>query len=209
MSRVKIIEFNSEPHEYRIKGIWVPSITQCLSAAGFDYWKDVNPRLLERNRKFGKNFHRARELYDNGTLDFKTLDKAFWPYLDQWARVKKDYGIRVLKSEEIVYSQKYMSAGTMDIKVIYKGDLAVIDTKLVFEVYPSTNLQLAGYQAFYNEMHPNKKIKKRLIINLTGEGRPEVRECTNQMDWIYMLSAIHIAHCKIHYKIFKKEKQTK
>lgn len=140
-----MIEYNDERHEYRIAGVVVPSVTQVIAPLGPDL-SFVDAELLERASNFGRAVHAACEQDDNDMLDEAELSAPLVPYLDAWRKFKADLDVKILRNEEIVYSDVWKIAGRLDRMATLRGKLAVIDIKTCSTIHRVTGVQLAGYE---------------------------------------------------------------
>lgn len=189
------LEFDQERHEYKLNGIIVPSVTQAISAAGFNLYDSVPAPLMEAAQKFGTAYHRAVQLYEDDDLDMGSLSAPLVPFLGQWIKCKQENKIRVLKTEYRVGSKIYQAAGTMDILAIYQGERTVFDLKTYQGVRITEGIQTAGYKLLYNEMNPKAPIKRRFSIHVSGD-KYRMEPHTNMGDELDFLACVRIAHRK-------------
>lgn len=87
--------------------------------------------------------------------------------------------IRILQSEAPRWSARYGYIGTGDLIAEVDGVLSVLDYKTSKRLYETVFLQLAAYQAAYEEEHPEQKIQKRIAVNVCKTGLLEVKERDN------------------------------
>lgn len=78
-------------------------------------------------------------------------------------KFQKEYNVKWLESEKIVYSPKYNFAGILDAVGMIDKKLVLIDFKSSNYIYPEHSFQAAAYQLAYEEM-TKKKISHRLIV---------------------------------------------
>lgn len=126
---------------YTIDGKFYRRVTSLIKEYGLypDYPAGGNAM------EFGKNVHKACELWDKGVLDMDTLDPALVPYLEQWkAIIKRGYLWTYI--EHTVVSKTYGYAGTLDRAV----NNCIYDIKTG---YPASwhGVQLALYKIAYQE----------------------------------------------------------
>ncbi|GIW70345.1 MAG: hypothetical protein KatS3mg101_1092 [Patescibacteria group bacterium] len=81
---------------------------------------------------------------------------------------QKEYKVKWLESEKIVYSQKYNFAGILDAVGFINKKLIIFDFKSANAIYPEFALQTAGYQIAYEEMM-KKNVDHRLIVKFGKE----------------------------------------
>lgn len=183
------IHFDEARHEYRIGGRLVPSVTQVLSI--LQDLGGVPAEVLERAAEFGTHVHQAVDLWNKGSLDEDALDPALAPYLADWQKFVADTGAEILGSEIRVYHPGLKYAGTLDTLARIRGKVALIDIKS--GVVPRTvGPQLAAYETAYSSSEDNEHaIRRRLCVQLTGDGY-RLHECKNNSDWSIFQSALNI-----------------
>ena len=69
------MEFNPDTHEYKEKGLTIPSVTQILKESGLINFGFIDPELLAMKADLGTKVHQTTEYYDNDTLDMDSLDR--------------------------------------------------------------------------------------------------------------------------------------
>jgi hypothetical protein len=184
------ITFDPANHEYRIDGIRVPSVTQCLKACGF-----IDERGDEYAMKRGEYVHEATALDDNGRLDESSLDPVILPYVQAWRRFRKDSGFKPIKIEWIVGHPVYRYAGKLD----RVGDMHdfqwVLDMKTGGEAdwHP---LQTALYAVASEIMGGKIGELKRGAVYLRDNGSYSFAEHSNPADRADGLAAVRICHRK-------------
>lgn len=169
------IEFIEADHRYLVNGVEFPSVSTVLSL--FADYSRVPKETLEFKRQLGRAVHKAIELLEAGTLDFDTVDPACIPYLESWRKLKQTRPLRVIASEQIVYSLKWRYAGRWDFAVEFLDEPGVnwlFDAKCVYAVDPATALQTAAYAYAQNEMRETDPtmpgIRKRAAVQLHPDG---------------------------------------
>lgn len=188
------VEFDPVNHIYRSGGKIIPCVSDILRAGGFlPDFSQVNEQVLNASRDFGKAVHRACALWSANNLDEKALDPLITPWLESWKKAVKYLGIKIIKVEEPMVSEKWRFAGTPDIIGIIKGNV-VVDIKTPSSFHPSTALQTAGYEILAEEN--GFKIKQRIGVRLTAEGRPQIKVFDGSMDKIVFCGAVNGYHWK-------------
>jgi hypothetical protein len=178
------LTFNEELHKYYVNGVEIPCVTRILQEGNFVDFSNIRESTLEASRKFGQAVHKATEYFDLGTLDIDILDPNLLPYLEGWKKFIKDYGLS-FGSQEIeqhLYSKIWHFAGTPD--RFHEGLLIDLKSGLM---YPSAELQTAGYQVLVEENIG--KIKQRLGVQLVP-GDYKVSEYKNISDRSVFLGAV-------------------
>lgn len=139
-----MLTFDSAKHEYRFKGVIVPSVTQILKAVGLSDYSHIPADILQRTAERGHVVHEIIELYEMGTLDESSIDPALRGYFESYLRAK-DAGLlpqRPSAIEKMVYSEQYRYAGMLD--QMY-GDDWINDLKTVRKPQAEVELQLSAY----------------------------------------------------------------
>lgn len=180
-----MFEYDKEKHRYTYAGIEMPSVTQIIS--------DVlqTGKYLKDKQSYGKMFHLATELYDKGILDEMKLDDRLKPALEKYKQVKKQLNLKYKKIESPVYSMLNWVAGCID---RVTEDKRIIDIKTGV-ILPYYRLQTAAYQNIWEEMY-GEKIKGRLILQITREGKTKIEEYTDAQDIKDWLSVVRVYKIK-------------
>lgn len=178
------LQFDAAHHVYRYDGRVVPSVTQVLEP--LQYLDGVPWAVLEAAREFGTHVHLAVHLWNVRQLDVDSLDPALKPYLMGWQDFLRDTGFEVTASETRVYNAQLGYAGTPDCTGNYAGTSWVIDVKS--GVVPHTvGAQLAAYQHALPQ-----RPRRRLCVQLLGDGRYKMHEQKNLADLSLFMSALNI-----------------
>ncbi len=186
-----VIRFIEETHEYFVEEVKYPSVNEILAYMGLMDFSKVPAEKLARSQKFGKAVHYATALDDIGKLDMATLSEPLIPHLESWHKFKKDYGYNFDEAEieQKMVSTIWKIAGTPDRYKIMAKNLDIVDLKSGTTVYDVTDLQLGGYEVIIPEWLDFKPKKiKRLIVQTTDTGIPNVKECKDFTDRVNFLS---------------------
>jgi hypothetical protein len=81
----------------------------------------------------------------------KVRDEALWPYM-AWEDWVKTHKVRPVAIEQVVWSNEYGYAGTMDLLAEVDGELALVDYKTGKAIYEESFLQNVAYQVALAEM---------------------------------------------------------
>lgn len=178
------LEFDAESHTYRFGGRVVPGVTRVLEP--LQMLQGVPWAVLEAAREFGTNVHLACHLWNQDELDIGALDDALLPYLSGWIAFVRESGFVVRASEQRVYHRQICYAGTGDAFGDWQRTSWVVDIKS--GIVPDTvGLQTAAYQ---QAMDPRPK--RRLCVQLTGNGQYKLHEQKEASDFHYFLSALNV-----------------
>ena len=205
-----MISFDPETHIYRDTetGLIIENSTSILEKARLSDFSKVNPDVLRRAQEFGKAVHLACHLYDANNLNMSSLSPALEPYLEAWILFEKDTGFKVESSEQIVYSKKWNYAGTYDDVGSWDNMKTLIDIKSGSMIPKTTGLQMSSYMEAYNEERKvADKIKRRVAIQLLGNGTYKMKEYKEKSDFRVFTSCLNVVNwCKINnISITKKE----
>lgn len=170
-----------------------PRVTEILQAAGLIDYSKVPPDKLEFARTRGQAVHLACQLYDTGTLDTATLDPRIIPYLEAWKKYRAEAGGEIICIERPVFSRRFRYRGTLDRIIRNKRGLLVVEIKTTYTLHKATSLQLAAYQAAWQEENP---ALHRHAVLLHDSGKPEIEIYTNPGDFNVFLSALNIVNWK-------------
>lgn len=77
----------------------------------------------------GHDVHAVIKAHNDGNLKPENVSLEIWDYFECFLRAQKHYGIKVLQSEIMRYSKKYLYAGTCDAVVEIGGIKGIIDYK--------------------------------------------------------------------------------
>jgi len=190
------LTFDEATHTYRLDNIMVPSVTQILKPLTSEELAGVDPEILAKAGRLGTAVHQMTALHDQGDLDVEELHEALVPYLSAWISFKKQAGFKSECIEQMCWSDKYRYAGTVDRVGFIGNDCVLLDIKTGTKVPDSIGVQLAAYAMAWNEsMIP--KIKKRLSVQLKGDGKYRMDWWTQKDDWNVFLALLQIKNWKI------------
>ena len=140
------LHFDSDSHIYTIHGQPVPSVTQCLKEAGLIDESWYSPAAAER----GTFVHQACALYDKDELDMKTLDPLLSPYVEAWAKFRKQMPVPLVIIEQPYFSLEHGFAGTPDRAWVDIGKRFVVADIKSGPLPKWLPLQLAGCSILIN-----------------------------------------------------------
>lgn len=193
------VEFEEEGHVYRIDGVVVPSVTQCLSL--LDPYKGVNQHVLEAARQFGQHGHKAMALAIRDRLDWEQLDPALRPYIDKgmaFVEQMQHCGRVITGNEFIVASKRLKVAGTIDL--LMEGDkyIDLYEFKFTAEHPAMVGLQTSAYGNLLRESRPALgAFGLRRWSVLLHEDRVKPKQLNDPSDWSMFLSCLNVTHWKL------------
>lgn len=183
------VEFNAELHQYKVGGVIYPSVNEILAKSGIQDYSGADPYYMHR----GTAVHSMLEYYDQGELDYSTLDPDVEPYLEAWIAFLKKSGFEATHIEHRVFNSEYLYAGTIDRIGKWSGETR----KVILEIKtgslaPWVGLQLTPYrQCFKN---PEDYIIR--AVQLKKDGKFNIKHYNNPSDWYTFLSALSVVRWK-------------
>jgi len=191
------LQFEPASHTYTLDGVVVPSVTGVLKASGLIDFSQIPPSILETARARGSRVHAAIHYYNEGDLNWDTVDDKDRPRINAWLTFLQQRQFQILKAEFRVYSRRYGYAGTGDVVGLLDGRLALADFKCGEPEDVAADLQTAAYAGALYEMGSDpapandwvrdvlahKGPLQRLSIQLRRSGIPKVDPYTNPRDF--------------------------
>lgn len=179
------LTFDEAAHEYRFKGVVVPSVTQILQQV--TDFSHINPTVLARKAQIGTATHLACELDDAGDLDEASVPEEVRPYLDAWRLFRLQNDTVVELSESRVFHSTHRYAGTLDRVMLVNGERAVVDIKTSAVLGNAVGLQLAAY-----DMALGTKKLKRYALQSKPNGTYRMEEYKDPNDYAVFIALLTI-----------------
>lgn len=148
------IFFDEKAHEYYVDGVSVPSITECVKAAGLADYSAIPAHVLAKAAERGRAVHEALEKVDRG-LRPGILADWLWEYEQAWQKIKASLDLEVMPEwiETLVYSQAHGYAGRLDRVFKRERRKVLVEIKITAkEQAKATGAQLAGQKIALEEM---------------------------------------------------------
>lgn len=111
-------------HVYRWRGRVVPGLTEILRSAGM-----IVSRGSEADLTRGSAVHLATRFYDEGRLDWTTVDRRITGYVQSWIALRRLTGLVTLWIERSVYCRAFGFATTLDRRVALNGRSVLLEIK--------------------------------------------------------------------------------
>ena len=181
--------FDEAEHRYMVDGRIIPSVTQIISTVGLYEFDFVSDDTLAVAAERGRNVHSMIEFFEQGELDFNTIDQELQGYFDAYLEIKK-VGLlpaHPIRIEYRAWSEKYNYAGTIDQE--FEGDW--LNDHKTGSKSPVHGLQLSAYWLM---LHPDMSLKpKKLTCDyLSRDGSYEVVEDPYEpLPWLAVLADYH------------------
>ena len=207
------VQFDAQTHVYTVSGRWAPGCTKILADVG--YLKGA-AWFTEESRVRGTQAHLACAMADqyapNATdlddvLDVIEVGDALIPYLQGYLLFKRETGYRPVWSEQLMYMESPLVAGTPDSWGHYgDGRRVLCDLKSWKGQGPNPKraavLQTAGYALMVRE-RTGESTDLRVIVALPGDGRYRAYECRDPRDESLFLCAAHLWHDRFAHKLIE------
>ena len=182
------LTFDAEKHEYRFKGIIVPSVTQIIADAGL--YGDTR-YFTDYNRERGTLVHKVIELHLSGDLDHASIDPVLMPYYEAWLKFENDAEYVSDECECRMVNNIYRFAGTVDHIGYINGHYCIIDVK-TGAYNPAWAIQLAAYELLLKSVGG----PKRFSLQLKDDGNYKLTEHKDRQDKNIFLSALSLYYWK-------------
>lgn len=168
-------------------GVDVPHVTAILHAVGvavdYDALSASGPRRAEQiafRRQLGSAVHADCHAYDDGDLDWATVDPRVDPYVRvAWATCRENLGLVPLTRERQVFHPVLLYTGFLDGIFRCEGKRVLIDLKIGDPEDAGAAFQTAAYEAAYHAEHLDETIDERWAVQLLPERRPIPYVITN------------------------------
>lgn len=139
-----MIQFDEQTHTYTRNGNQYTSVTTLLKNYGLSpSYAGISQDVLAKAAARGNATHKALENYIKlGIMDLNNVDLCnFEKYV-----IARSIDLVTAKSEEIIYDDTYLIAGTVDFQYIDNGDEVVADFKTTSQIHwESVAWQLSIY----------------------------------------------------------------
>jgi len=188
-----MITFEESTHTYTDgHGNDWPSVTQIMASAGLCDYSAVPRRLLEVAANRGSIIHKTTQLYDQGVLDESSVDEELTGYLEAYKKFLADFNPIIKLNEEIVWSDIYGYAGTIDRGFEINGENWLIDIKSTAQKMKNHEIQVAAYKHAAVECGKIESIQKGATLYLKADGKYTLVAYQNKNVFCYFLSALSL-----------------
>jgi hypothetical protein len=198
MDTAAAISFDHDRHEYRLSGLRVPSVTQVLGDIVPGWQADA--WYLER----GTAVHACAAMIARGE-DFD-FDPQISGQVAAIRRFFKEVCPNVFAVEKMVYSRRYLYAGTFDLSAIVGRRFLLIDWKA--SIGPAVRWQLAAYSLAYRECSKTGNVPRHgCAVQINDDGTYKMGEVYDlkrlENEWLAMRTVYGIRE---KLKLTKEEK---
>jgi hypothetical protein len=175
------IEFNPLEHTYKLGGRLIDNVTTILESEGFSDFSMIPENVLTQAQERGSDVHDMALYLIQNRLDESTIDEVYLGYLNAIKAFLRDYNIKIIETEKIVYSKTWDFVGKLDFLFQYNDELILIDWKTSTVISKSTDIQLSAYKIAWEENKKSKqKIKKIWCVQLQKNGKYKIFPCKNE-----------------------------
>lgn len=174
--------FKNKEGRYELEdGTFLSSPSRILKPLTLPKYKDIPAWQLEKAADFGKEIHEAIEIYHRLDQDYEEVKQLLYTTkhintFNQYLNWLKEYNVRVLEVEKLVWSFDGLYFGYIDLLCEINGTLNIVDIKTRSNLnsdddYLIEKLQVMLYLYAYVEVIHKKQIDKNeiktsiLIIN--------------------------------------------
>ena len=191
---MSICTLNVKDHLYKIDDERVPSVTQIL--ADLSIFSRLDPAVIAAAAEDGRLVHRAVELFNRGDLDEDSLHASLVGYVTAWKRFVHDFQFHAILIEQIVWSDRWKFAGTLDVygswKPLRLRRAALVDVKSGLKDLCHGPQTAAYLEAGRERNTVTRHAVDRVVVRLGINGFYEVDEYADPADWSYFQAALHV-----------------
>lgn len=187
-------ETERDTSKYRVDGRRVPSVTECLSVAGFVRFDGVHPDVLENAARRGRMGHAITAKMDQGDL-IGLIPEDVEPYVIAYEKFRADSGFQPELIEHVVVHVGHLYAGTLDRVGILNGRRVLIDLKCSPTCYRWVGMQLAGYDlALQDDPSLDLGPLERFSLRLLKDGTYRLDPQRNRQDRMDFLASVRVTN---------------
>jgi hypothetical protein len=189
------IEFDEPSHTYKIDGVVVPSVTQCLKL--LDPFQKVDRHILEAARLFGHQGHKAMTLLLKDRLNWATLDPVLKPYIEAGAEfLYRQHDFLVIAAEHVVASKTLGVAGTIDLIGEDERWTYIVEWKFTADQPWTAGAQTAAYERLYT-----RSVRTKRLCVVLKPGKYDTVVLNDPADWNTFLSCLNVTKARMKHGI--------
>lgn len=174
-----------DQHRYWLGDKRIPGVSEIIRLSGLatDYFGEA----AQRKRVLGTYVHKAIALDLAGQLDKNSLAGPVAMYFAGYELFKQDFKIKPLKIEQIIASNKWGFAGTLDFIGNINIPLCLVDWKTSVTPAAETDMQLSAYSILAEEIFGLKPVEL-VTVHLNELGKYKiVKHKENRQDFLAAL----------------------
>lgn len=163
-------QFVPETHTYLQGGREVRSVTQILNDVGIVDYSHIPESVLDHKAEIGTAAHVAAHYFDEGDLDWNTVDDEAAPYLNAWIKFREETGFapRLIEQRGIATLRGMSYGYTLDREGLLFGRDTLIEIKCTAGVEISWGPQMAAYELALRGQ--DGKARQRVAVHLQKDG---------------------------------------
>ncbi len=184
------LRFNEDDHTYWVGTLRVPGVSSITGQ--LDDFSGIPAAVLERKSQIGKAAHAAFEIIGNGgEVDPVTVHEAVRPYVEAFQLFLSENPVRVVMTEQKVFSERYFYAGMLDAVLVglerkpgfwEKDQFLLPDYKTVAQLRPTTGPQTAGYRLALPDMGVPRTQIQRLALQFKPDATYHIKAYNDSTD---------------------------
>lgn len=167
---LKQLQFDEKWHTYHLNGMRLPSVSALMKPLSGEYYKSIDPAILNAAAERGTAVHQAIEIYwkNDGFVDMPRGNEG---YMEAFLKFVSDYKPEPLASEIRFWHKQLLYAGTADMVCTIRGaeELWVVDYKTSATINKVlTKIQLEAYKQ--GLASHGFKVPRKAILHLKKDG---------------------------------------
>jgi hypothetical protein len=163
-------QFVPETHTYLQDGREVRSVTQILNDVGLVDYSHIPEAVLEHKKEIGTAAHIAAHYFDEGDLNWDTVDEEVAPYVHGWIKFREEtrFVPRLIEKRGIATIRGMSYGYTLDREGVLNGRDTLIEIKCTAGVEISWGPQTAAYELPLRSQ--DGKARRRIAVHLGNDG---------------------------------------
>jgi hypothetical protein len=164
-------QFVPETHSYLQDGREIRSVTQILNDVGLVDYSHIPESVLDHKAEIGTAAHAAAHYFDEGDLDWNTVDSEVIPYLSAWTKFREEaeFSPRLIEQRGIATLRGMRYGYTLDREGTLNGKDTLLEIKCTAGVEISWGPQMAAYELALRAQ--DGRARQRVAVHLQKDGR--------------------------------------
>jgi hypothetical protein len=167
------VTFIADGHVYlKEGGVRVTSVTQILESSGLVDYSHVPDGVLEHKAEIGTAAHAATHYFDEGRLNWSTVDDEVYGYVKAWEKFKNETDVEILadgiERRGIATMDGMEYAFTFDRDVMLNEKPSLLEIKCTAGIEISWGPQTAAYEHALRQQ--DGKARRRIAVHLKPTG---------------------------------------
>lgn len=195
-----MLSFDRAEHRYYYNGHPVVNVTRALGMlTDFSF---IPAAALEKARQEGQAVHAMVEMDCKGNLDVTGLPEWMRGHYAAWRKFTSDTDFECWASEERVYHDGLVYAGTLDLAGVMRNGKdqapAVIDIKRSFFAGRAIGFQTSAYLEAWNRKHHGlMRLKRRYALRLDANGSYRLEPFNDPNDFSVFLACLTLYRARL------------